>query len=432
MPQAPSLSSPSIGITFNMTAGYANAPSNTPQISPELTQLTMAVVMALITMIKSQSSQAGAAPGGAPGQTPAFPAQGSLGASPTATGGTPGSTPGAGPTATPTSVMGASPTAAGGTLGYAPAGASPAGGPAATPTAVMGDVPAARPRGGEQDMSKKPSADETRPPGDTRSAEQIVDDNPVLKDLGDQRDIHRDKLKQQCGDWENDPDPQKRADAAYRAAHVLNYIDNAKTSAGDDRQGDGDIQGITADQDARHGTEAGMLKDFGEQGYGYLPEPDVNALPTTGDDHVNANGSTQDETEWARNHPDEAAGKVLQQVGTAVQDCGQFLDKTLGKIPVLGDFVHLGNLAATALGGGINVAGTAAAHGDVDTALKDWGADTAGAAVETAVSIVDPTELVAGAAGQMTSDAIKSGYNGQEFDPAQSVVDSVNPLSAFS
>ena len=33
-------------------------------------------------------------------------------------------------------------------------------------------------------------------------------------------------------------------------------------------QGDGNIEGITKDGDARHGTEAGMVKDFAEKGYG--------------------------------------------------------------------------------------------------------------------------------------------------------------------
>jgi hypothetical protein len=155
----------------------------------------------------------------------------------------------------------------------------------------------------EKDCSVKPSADDKRPPGDHRSAQQIIDDNPVLKNLGNQKDIGRENLKKQCGDFEHDPD------AAYRAAHVLNYIDNSGTAKGAhrDNAGDGDIQGLTKSGQARHGTEAGMVKDFGEKGYDSLPAADANWLPKTKDKKVNEDGSTKSDFKAAM----AAAGHAL-------------------------------------------------------------------------------------------------------------------------
>jgi len=143
----------------------------------------------------------------------------------------------------------------------------------------------------EKDFSAKPSATDKRPPGDNRSARQIIDDNPVLKNLGHQKDIDPEALKKQVGDFEHDPD------AAYRAAHVLNYIDNSNTAQGTKRKnaGDGDIQGLTKNGDARHGTEAGMLKDFNEKGYDSLPAAGANNLARTKDSHVRPDGSTKND-----------------------------------------------------------------------------------------------------------------------------------------
>jgi hypothetical protein len=144
-----------------------------------------------------------------------------------------------------------------------------------------------------------PSPETRRPEGDRRSAEQIINDSPVARDLGHQKDIKREELKKQVGDWENDPDPKKRADAAYRLVEVLEYIDNMHSADGEDRgdvAGDGDIQGITKDGDARHGTEAGMLKDFAEQGYAIFDG--THGLHTTNDSHVRSNGTNKDNFQW--------------------------------------------------------------------------------------------------------------------------------------
>ncbi|RKG89528.1 hypothetical protein D7W82_06640 [Corallococcus sp. CA049B] len=165
----------------------------------------------------------------------------------------------------------------------------------------------------ESSNSGVPSANDKRPAGDKRSAAQIVDDTPALKNLGRQKDIKFDQLCKQTG---VDPkldlkDPKQNADGVYRLAKVLEFIDSAKASTGDDRskkvqngKGDGNIEGITKDGDARHGTEAGMVKDFAEKGYSFLGE---HQLPTTKDTHVKADGSNKDNFQWAAGE----AGKAL-------------------------------------------------------------------------------------------------------------------------
>jgi hypothetical protein len=150
-----------------------------------------------------------------------------------------------------------------------------------------------------------PSANDKRPAGDNRSAAEIVDSSPALAHLGRQKDIKFDQLCKQTG---VDPkldikDSKQNPDAVYRLAKVLEYIDSSKASNGGDRSGkvqagngDGNIEGITKDGDARHGTEAGMVKDFAEQGYGALG--DAHQLPTTNDSHVKADGSNKDNFQW--------------------------------------------------------------------------------------------------------------------------------------
>ncbi len=156
----------------------------------------------------------------------------------------------------------------------------------------------------EPSSSGVPSASDKRPAGDKRSAAQIVDDTPVLKNLGRQKDI---KFEQLCKQTGIDPkldlkDPKQNPDAVYRLAKVLEFIDSAMASNGEERsnkvkngQGDGNIEGITKSGDARHGTEAGMVKDFAEKGYSFLGE---HQLPTTKDTHVRADGSNKDNFQW--------------------------------------------------------------------------------------------------------------------------------------
>ncbi|MGY2377427.1 hypothetical protein ACW9IB_23260 [Pseudomonas sp. SDO524_S393] len=105
-----------------------------------------------------------------------------------------------------------------------------------------------------------------RPEGDNRTAQQIIDDTPLLKYLGNQSGV-KDNLKKQVGDFDKD------ADAAYRASKVLEHVEyideNGKLTDGKD-VGNKSIDGFTKDGEARHGTEAGRLQDFGKYGYSSL------------------------------------------------------------------------------------------------------------------------------------------------------------------
>jgi len=171
--------------------------------------------------------------------------------------------------------------------------------PRGLPRELQDLAPVAAPSG-----SGVPSASDKRPAGDNRSAAQIVDDCPALKNLGRQKDI---KFEQLCKQTGIDPkldlkDAKQNPDAVYRLAKVLEFIDSAKAATGGERsnkvqngRGDGNIEGITKDGDARHGTEAGMVKDFAEKGYSFLG---AHQLPTTQDTHVKADGSNKDNFQW--------------------------------------------------------------------------------------------------------------------------------------
>ena len=164
----------------------------------------------------------------------------------------------------------------------------------------------------EQDVSRKPEIATGRPPGDNRTAEQIVNDNPILKKLGHQKDVSRSLAYKLLGDWtSNNKDPDARADAAFNAARVLNYIDTSLSADGEHRgkaHGNGDLEGITRSGDARHGTPAGMWKDFTEQGYLALHEH--HRLDSTSDTHVRKDGTNKDNVQWAAGE----AGKRIRFV----------------------------------------------------------------------------------------------------------------------
>ncbi|MCU7369229.1 hypothetical protein N5E15_21880 [Pantoea stewartii] len=166
----------------------------------------------------------------------------------------------------------------------------------------------------EKDTSVPPTDEnlQGRPPGDTRSAQEIIDANPVLKNLGNQKDIKRDELKQRFGDWtEDNPDPASRADAAYNMARVLNSIkglNNCEGGSRGDLANNGKIDGITKSGDARHGTEAGVLKDIAEQGLKALPSN--GNLPQTEDSHVRLDGTNKDNFQWAMGE----FGKMLSNI----------------------------------------------------------------------------------------------------------------------
>ncbi len=149
-------------------------------------------------------------------------------------------------------------------------------GPDVLPTARL-NGPA---RGAEKDVFHAPHSATGRPKGDSRTAEQIISDNRIFRSLPSS--IPREALFKQLGDWTaSNLDPQKRADAAYNAAHVLNYIDaleSKNTSRLPENYGNGEIEGeyesplLPPFNEAWIGenTEAALLDRFSKEGYRVL------------------------------------------------------------------------------------------------------------------------------------------------------------------
>lgn len=201
----------------------------------------------------------------------------------------------------------------------------------------------------EKDTSIRPTEENLtgRPPGDNRSAEQIIDENPVLKNLGNQKDIKRDQLKERFGDWTDaNKDPKSRADAAWNMAAVLNNVKSLNGRDGSERtevSANDKIEGITKDGDARHGTEAGVLKDIAEQGLKMLP--DNGQLPDTKDTHVRIDGTNKDNFQWGMGE----FGKILSNIPILKSVAAPFFNN-IGEARDLGE-VFTGGLKGLAEGG---------------------------------------------------------------------------------
>lgn len=142
------------------------------------------------------------------------------------------------------------------------------------------------------------------PDDDKRSAQEIIDDNPLLKHLGNQSGI-KDMLKERVGDFEKD------ADAAYRAAQVLDrivmYDANGKLQSGGNVS-NSSIDGFTKSGEARNGTEAGRLQDFGKYGFESLPEPQKTEEIGTYKDFLSANKDADETSKTLAKY-----GAVLEQ-----------------------------------------------------------------------------------------------------------------------
>ncbi|AJY31595.1 hypothetical protein BTM_5416 [Burkholderia thailandensis 34] len=166
--------------------------------------------------------------------------------------------------------------------------------------------------------TQMPNESTKRPPGDNRTAQQIIDDNPLLKHLGNQSGI-RDKLNQFVGgDMYNNPDQ------AYKAAALLTYVKSSKNREGGERPdsvvGDGKIDGFTKDGDARHGTEAGLLQDVvGSGGWQHL-RATGHQLDQTSDTHVRLDGTNKDNLQWGFEQAGKYIGAVFKGIGKAVVD----------------------------------------------------------------------------------------------------------------
>lgn len=167
-------------------------------------------------------------------------------------------------------------------------------------TATAGDTASSGPAmpKDEKDTSVAPSSDTLfkNMDGDSRSADQIINDNPVLKNLGNQKDIKQGDLKKQFGDWtSNNPDEKSRALAAKNMSYFLNNVKALDNREGGDRgkiSTNGKIEGLTKSGDARHGTEAAIVKDVAEQGLDKM-FPKDGRLTQTNDEMVNMNGTNK-------------------------------------------------------------------------------------------------------------------------------------------
>ena len=116
--------------------------------------------------------------------------------------------------------------------------------------------------------------------GDNRSAQDIINDTPLLRDLGNQSGVRIMLEERVGGDIETD------ADAALRAAQVLEHVEKFDESGERIVGGDvdnGRVDGFTKGGDARHGTEAGRLQDFGKYGFSNL-KGELNDVSSAGDD----------------------------------------------------------------------------------------------------------------------------------------------------
>lgn len=127
---------------------------------------------------------------------------------------------------------------------------------------------------GEKALGSVPTQNVRRPANDRRSAEQIILDNPILKNLPTLKHASLEQAYARLGDWSaNNLDPVSRADAAYNAARALNWIDTSLTNMGNSRgdyAGNGVLEGFTPDGFALYGTPAGLWEDFILYGYHIL------------------------------------------------------------------------------------------------------------------------------------------------------------------
>ncbi|MEQ7921718.1 type III effector HrpK domain-containing protein [Xanthomonas sp. WHRI 1810A] len=144
------------------------------------------------------------------------------------------------------------------------------------------------------------------PQDDQRSTQQIIDDSPLLKNLGNQSDV-KEKLKDRVGDFDTD------RDAAYRATQVLEHIEQLDEGgnrvAGKDVN-NGRVDGFTSHHEARHGTEAGRLQDFGKYGFDNL-EGKLKDVSEVADDPVAREKAEALGIQWERPDNDERSAQQI-------------------------------------------------------------------------------------------------------------------------
>ncbi len=156
-----------------------------------------------------------------------------------------------------------------------------------------------------------------RPEGDDRSAQDIIDGNALLKNLGNQSGV-RDMLKEQVGDFENDPD------AAYRATQVLEHIETLNGEggkiAGKD-VGNGRVDGFTKSGEAKHGTEAGRLQDFGKMGFSAL-KGEIKDSSSAGDNKEAREQAEKVGIVWKRPEEDKRSAQDIIEDNPLLKNLG--------------------------------------------------------------------------------------------------------------
>ena len=151
-----------------------------------------------------------------------------------------------------------------------------------------------KPKGDEPIEDKYKTAD-----GKTKSAKDILDESPVCKNLGNQKDIKelRAGAKEKFGDWETEKDPEKAARSAIKFRQLLEYADNSKSKNGNDRgeeEGNGSLSGITKGGDIRKGGEASTAIDYIRHGRQFVVDnTDGGRLQDTKDKYVREDGTTR-------------------------------------------------------------------------------------------------------------------------------------------
>ncbi|MFM9272195.1 hypothetical protein ACJ7V3_18355, partial [Halomonas elongata] len=156
-----------------------------------------------------------------------------------------------------------------------------------------------------------------RPEDDNRSAQDIIDDSPLLKNLGNQSGV-KDMLKERVGDFEKD------ADAAYRAIQVLEHVekfDEDGNRLANDKIDNGKINGFTDSGDARHGTEAGRLQDFGKYGFSHL-EGKLNHIDAAADDEKAREEAEKLGIKWELPDDDERSAQDIIDDSSLLKNLG--------------------------------------------------------------------------------------------------------------
>jgi hypothetical protein len=169
----------------------------------------------------------------------------------------------------------------------------------------------------ERAKAKEAGIEWQRPEGDDRSAQEIIDDSPLLKNLGNQSDV-KDMLRDRVGNFETDPD------AAYRATQVLEHIEQLDESgnrvAGKDVN-NGKVDGFTSHSEARHGTEAGRLQDFGKYGFDNL-QGELKHIEAVGDDPLLRDKAQAVGIAWERPSGDERSAQDIIDANPLLKNLG--------------------------------------------------------------------------------------------------------------